>query len=75
MASGGYEQTGTASSFGWLAISLLGLMVLLLGILVVCGKGGARRVPRGLLVLLGALGALMLLSAFIGGVAGMTEVF
>ncbi|KPI04910.1 hypothetical protein [Streptomyces mirabilis] len=75
VASGGYEQTGTASSFGWLAISLLGLMVLLLGILVVCGKGGARRVPRGLLVLLGVLGALMLLSAFIGGVAGMTEVF
>ncbi|MFD9654272.1 hypothetical protein [Streptomyces mirabilis] len=52
MASGGYEQTGTASSFGWPAISLLGL-----------------------LVLLGAPGALMLLSAFIGGVAGMTEVF
>ncbi|MFJ1603302.1 hypothetical protein ACIOHS_08025 [Streptomyces sp. NPDC088253] len=49
VASGGYEQTGTASSFGWLAISLLGLMVLLLGILVVCGKGGASRAPRGLL--------------------------
>jgi hypothetical protein len=75
VASGSYEQTGPASSFGWLAISLLGLMVLLLGILVVHGKGGGRRVPRGLLVLLGALGALMLLSALIGGVAGMTEAF
>jgi hypothetical protein len=42
-----------------------------LGIAVVCSKGGTRRVPRGLRVLLGALGALTLLSAFIGGVAGM----
>ncbi|MFC3575957.1 hypothetical protein ACFOZ0_22255 [Streptomyces yaanensis] len=73
--SGGYEQMGIASSCGWLALSLLGLMVLLLGILVVSTKAGERRAPRPLRVLLGWLGAVMLLSALIGGVAGMTEAF
>ncbi|MGW1796294.1 hypothetical protein ACWCQN_09890 [Streptomyces sp. NPDC001984] len=74
-ASGRYEQTGIAASCGWLAISLLALMVLLIGILAACSKAGGRRVPRTLLVLLGSLGAAMLLSALIGGVAGMTEAF
>jgi hypothetical protein len=74
-ASGGYEQTGIAASCGWLAITLLGLIVLLIGILAVRSKSGGRRVPRAGLVLLGSLSAAMLLSALIGGVAGMTEAF
>ncbi|MEU0600303.1 hypothetical protein ABZ484_18980 [Streptomyces sp. NPDC006393] len=74
-ASGGYERIGLAASCGWLAVSLLGLSMLLLGVLAVCVRTGARRVPRALWVLLGSLGAAMLLSALVGGVAGMTEAF
>ncbi|MGW7606799.1 hypothetical protein ACWGKW_05855 [Streptomyces sp. NPDC054766] len=74
-ASDGYEQKGVGASFGWLALSLLGLMVLVLGTLLVRARAGARGRPRALLVLLGVLGAVMLLSAFIGGVAGMAEAF
>ncbi|MFJ6834575.1 hypothetical protein [Streptomyces sp. NPDC091209] len=74
-ASAGYEQTGVGASFGWLALSLLGLMVLVLGTLLVRGRAGARGSPRALRVLLGVLGAVMLLSAFIGGVAGMVGAF
>jgi hypothetical protein len=74
-ASAGYEQTGVGASFGWLALTLLGLMVLVLGTLLVRVRAGARGRPRALLVLLGVLGAVMLLSAFIGGVAGMVGAF
>ncbi|MEU9447630.1 hypothetical protein [Streptomyces sp. NPDC048277] len=68
-ASGAYEETGLAPTCGWLAVSLLGLMVLLLGVLVIRGGRGAS---RRLLMLLAALGVVMLLSALIGGVAGLT---
>ncbi|MET8134526.1 hypothetical protein [Streptomyces sp. NPDC005251] len=74
-ASAGYEQTGVGASFGWLALSLFGLMVLVLGTLLVRARSGARGRPGALLVLLGVLGAVMLLSAFIGGVAGVVEAF
>ncbi|MCX4988812.1 MULTISPECIES: hypothetical protein [unclassified Streptomyces] len=70
-ASAGYEQPGVAASCGWLAISLLGLMVLFLGFLAARSRAGGRRTPRALLVLFGALSAAMLLSALVGGVAGM----
>jgi hypothetical protein len=74
-ASDGYEQTGAAASFGWLALSLFGLMVLVLGTLLVRDSAGARGRPRALSILLGALGAATLLSAFIGGVAGIADAF
>jgi hypothetical protein len=72
-ASGGYERIGPAASCGWPAVYLLGLSILLLGVLAVCVRTGARRVSRALWVLLGSSGAVMLVSALIGGVAGMTE--
>lgn len=72
-ASGGYEQTGIAASCGWLAVSLLGLMVLDLGTLMVAVKGGGHRGRRTLLILLGAMAAAALLCALVGGVAGISE--
>ncbi|MET9890658.1 hypothetical protein ABZZ47_10660 [Streptomyces sp. NPDC006465] len=74
-ASAGYEQPGIAASCGWLAVSLLGLMVLFLGFLCARNRAGARRTPRALSALFGALSGAMLLSALVGGVAGMAGGF
>ncbi|GHE52700.1 hypothetical protein GCM10014715_01800 [Streptomyces spiralis] len=74
-ASGGYERIGLAASCGWLAVSLLGLSMLLPAVQAVCVRTGARSVSRTLWVLLGSLGAVTLVSALIGGVAGMTGAF
>lgn len=57
-SSDAYEQTGVGASFGWLALSLLGLMVLVLGILLVRSRAGGQGRPRALLVLLGVRWAL-----------------
>ncbi|MET7986393.1 hypothetical protein [Streptomyces sp. NPDC005281] len=70
-SSDGYEQTGAGAAFGWLAVSLLGLVVLVLGAATVRGPAGSRGSPRVLLILLGVLVAAMLTSAFIGGVVGV----
>ncbi|MFE2302119.1 hypothetical protein ACFXAW_28475 [Streptomyces sp. NPDC059445] len=68
-----YEQTGVAAVFGWLALSLLGLVVLTLGAMVVHARTGLERGSRGLRILLGVLATAMLTSAFIGGVAGVLQ--
>ncbi|MFD5816782.1 hypothetical protein [Streptomyces sp. NPDC127038] len=70
-ASGGYERTGAGAVFGWLAVSLLGLAVLVLGATAVNAVTGARVRPRRLLIPLAALLAATLASALIGGVAGI----
>ncbi|WP_339131136.1 hypothetical protein WJM95_20475 [Streptomyces sp. f51] len=70
-ASGGYERTGAGAVFGWLAVSLFGLMVLVLGAAVTSAVTGSRDTPRALTKLLGALLAATLASALIGGVAAM----
>ncbi|MFF3450422.1 hypothetical protein ACFYXJ_25155 [Streptomyces sp. NPDC002667] len=74
-ASGGYERTGAGAVFGWLAMSLFGLMVLVLGITVTSALTGPRDNPRNLTRLLAALLAATLASALIGGVADMAGVF
>ncbi|MFF8537064.1 hypothetical protein ACN6K9_007503 [Streptomyces sp. SAS_267] len=74
-ASDSYEQIGAGASFGWLALSLLGLVVLVLGAMAVRARSGTRGSSRALSVLLGVLAAAMLTSALIGGVAGITESF
>lgn len=70
-APGTYERSGFAATCGWLTMSLLGLLVLLLGALAARGGFGGSPVPRALLVLLGWLAAATLLSALVGGVAGL----
>ncbi|MFI0963296.1 hypothetical protein ACH4S8_18100 [Streptomyces sp. NPDC021080] len=74
-ASGGYERTGTGALFGWLAVSLFGLLVLVLGAVVASVLAGARETPRRLLILLAGLLAAMLVSAFIGGVVEIVGAF
>ncbi|WP_326785837.1 hypothetical protein [Streptomyces sp. NBC_00151] len=70
-----YEQIGLDATFGWLALSLFGLVVLVLGAMAVRARAAAQGSSRALSVLLGVLVAAMLTSAFIGGVAGMAESF
>ncbi|MGW2781933.1 hypothetical protein ACWC3X_11900 [Streptomyces populi] len=74
-ASGGYERTGAGALFGWLAVSLLGLTVLVLGAAAASVLAGARGGPRKLTLLLAGLLAAMLASAFVGGVAGIAGAF
>ncbi|MEV6191601.1 hypothetical protein AB0M19_04295 [Streptomyces sp. NPDC051920] len=75
----GYEQIGVDATFGWLALSLLGLVVLLLGAMAMATATAARARPgpgtgsRALRVLLGVLITAMLTSAFIGGTAGLLQ--
>ncbi|MFF3884970.1 hypothetical protein [Streptomyces sp. NPDC001914] len=76
-SSGGYEQIGVDATFGWLALSLLGLVVLLLGAMATATAARARPGPgtgsRALRVLLGVLITAMLTSAFIGGATGLLQ--
>ncbi|WP_162684238.1 hypothetical protein [Streptomyces populi] len=74
-ASGGYERTGFGALFGWLAVSLFGLAVLVLGAAAVNVLAGARGSPRKLMLLLAGLLAAMLASALVGGVAGIVGAF
>lgn len=74
-ADDSYEQIGVDATFGWLALSLFGLVVLVLGVMAVRSRAGAPGSSRALSVLLGVLVAAMLTSAFIGGVAGIAESF
>jgi hypothetical protein len=70
-APGAYERSGFTATSGWLAMSLFGLLVLLLGCLTAWSGFRRSPVPRAVLVPLGWLGAAALLSALIGGVAGL----
>jgi hypothetical protein len=74
-ASGGYEETGFGQSCGWLAVSLIGVLVADLGALLVCVLLRARRARRAGLALLGWAGAAALLSALVGGVTGIASLF
>lgn len=71
MASGGYEEVSLSASSGWLALTILGLLVLLLGVMMVRAQGRTRPLPRALTAGAGGLGAVALLSALVAGVAGI----
>ncbi|MFF2365483.1 hypothetical protein ACFVU0_22690 [Streptomyces sp. NPDC058122] len=68
-----YEQIGVDAVFGWLALSLFGLVVLTLGATAVRARTGPETGSRRLRVLLGVLFTATLTSAFIGGVAGLLQ--
>ncbi|MFF0137647.1 hypothetical protein ACFYRN_14580 [Streptomyces sp. NPDC005227] len=72
---GTYEQPGLPASCGWLALTQLGLLTLLLALLAARNKHGTRRTPRPLRLIIGTLATTTLVSVLAGGVVGVAGAF
>lgn len=68
---GTYEQPGLSASCGWLALTQLGLLTLLLALLAARNRRGPRRTPRPLRLIVGTLATTALVSALVGGGVGV----